>query len=94
MTPRRRLPPERDPGFRASAASVTVSVNAANNQAPVVTITAPSNHATFFQGSAVTFTGSGTDAEDGARALSGGVVRLEGRQLGGQADRARAFELE
>ncbi len=50
----------------SASASVTVSVNVANNQPPVVTITAPSNNATFFQGSAVTFTGSGTDAEDGA----------------------------
>ena len=49
----------------SASASVTVSVNAANNQPPVVTITAPANNATFFQGSAVTFTGSGTDPEDG-----------------------------
>jgi PKD repeat protein len=47
-------------------ASVTVSVNAANNQPPVVTITAPANNLTFFQGASITFTGTGSDPEDGA----------------------------
>ncbi|MDP3154525.1 MAG: PKD domain-containing protein [Archangium sp.] len=47
-------------------ASITVSVNTPNNAAPLVTITAPANNTTVFQGSSVTFTGSGTDAEDGA----------------------------
>jgi hypothetical protein len=48
------------------AASVTVSVNSPNNQAPTVSITAPANNATVFQGTSLTFTGTGTDAEDGA----------------------------
>ncbi len=47
-------------------ASVTVSVNAPNNQPPTVNITAPANNATVFQGQSLTFTGSGTDPEDGA----------------------------
>lgn len=47
-------------------ASITVSVNVPNNQAPTVTITAPANNTTVFQGQSLTFTGTGTDAEDGA----------------------------
>lgn len=56
-----------------ASASVTVSVNAANNQPPVVNITAPANNATFFQGSAVTLTGTGADPEDGA--LTGAALQ-------------------
>lgn len=49
-------------------ASVTVSLNTPNNTAPLVTITAPANNTTVFQGSSVSFAGTGTDAEDGALA--------------------------
>ena len=55
-----------DSAAATASASVTVSVNAANNQPPVVSITAPANNATFFQGSSITFTGTATDPEDGA----------------------------
>ncbi|MBL8936822.1 MAG: PKD domain-containing protein, partial [Archangium sp.] len=50
-------------------ASVTVSVNQPNNQPPVASITQPTTSPTVFQGSAVTFAGTGLDPEDGA--LSG-----------------------
>jgi hypothetical protein len=48
------------------SASVTVSVNQPNNQPPTATITQPASMQTVFQGTAVTFAGSGTDPEDGA----------------------------
>ncbi len=47
-------------------ASVTVSVNQPNNQPPVATITQPATMQTVFQGSMVTFAGTGADPEDGA----------------------------
>jgi PKD repeat protein len=49
-----------------TSASVTVSVNAANNQPPTATITSPSSMQTVFQGTSVSFTGTGQDPEDGA----------------------------
>ena len=54
-------------------ASITVSVNTPNNAAPTVTITAPANNTQVVAGSCVTFTGSATDAEDGA--LTGMALR-------------------
>jgi PKD repeat protein len=51
------------------ATSVTVSVNAPNNQPPTATITAPSSMQTVFEGTPVVFSGTGIDPEDGA--LSG-----------------------
>jgi PKD repeat protein len=50
------------PGGTATA-SQTITVNA--NTPPAVAITAPANGATFTTGSAVSFTGTATDAEDG-----------------------------
>ncbi len=47
-------------------AQVTVSVVAPNNRPPTASISAPATGTTVFQGSAVTFTGAGTDPEDGA----------------------------
>ncbi|HSG07883.1 MAG TPA: IPT/TIG domain-containing protein, partial [Longimicrobiales bacterium] len=47
---------------------ITVSVTSAN-RAPTAAITAPANGSTFTQGDNITFTGTGTDPEDGA--LSG-----------------------
>ncbi|MDP1919378.1 MAG: PKD domain-containing protein, partial [Myxococcales bacterium] len=47
-------------------ASITVSVNQANNQPPVATITLPATMQTVFQGASLTFTGTGADPEDGA----------------------------
>ncbi len=46
-----------------------VVVNVAANTAPVAAITSPAGGASFTQGSSITFTGSGTDPEQGA--LSG-----------------------
>jgi PKD repeat protein len=48
-----------------TSASVTVSVNAPNNQPPTIMITAPATNTTVFAGASVTFTGTGSDAEDG-----------------------------
>ena len=45
---------------------ITVTITAAVNQAPTATITAPSQDTTATQGEAVTFTGTGSDPEDGA----------------------------
>jgi PKD repeat protein len=42
------------------------------NQSPTATITVPTNNGSFVQGTAVTFTGSGQDPEDGA--LTGGSL--------------------
>ncbi|MDP3237173.1 MAG: PKD domain-containing protein [Myxococcales bacterium] len=47
-------------------ASVTVSVNAPNNQPPTATITSPASMQTVFQGTSLTFIGTGQDPEDGA----------------------------
>ncbi len=52
-------------------ASVTVSVNAANNQPPTATITSPTSMQTVFQGTALTFIGTGQDPEDGVLMGSG-----------------------
>lgn len=54
------------------SASVTVSVNAPNNQPPVVAITSPANNTTFFQGTSLTLVGTATDPEDGV--LSGAAL--------------------
>ncbi|MBK5096886.1 MAG: PKD domain-containing protein [Gemmatimonadetes bacterium] len=45
---------------------ITVTITAAVNQAPTATITSPSQDTTATQGEAVTFTGTGSDPEDGA----------------------------
>lgn len=55
-------------GLSASQ-SVSISVNAPNNQPPTAAITAPANGFSTFAGTAITFTGTGTDPEDGT--LSG-----------------------
>ena len=52
-------------------ASVQITITAPN-QPPTATITAPTNNASFAQGTSVTFTGSGQDPEDGA--LTGGSL--------------------
>ncbi len=49
--------------------SITVMVN---NASPVATITSPSNNSSHFVGSTVSFTGTGTDVEDGE--LSGDAL--------------------
>jgi large repetitive protein len=50
------------PGIAVESAGVVVS---AANTAPVATITAPANNANVVEGTAVTFTGSANDTEDG-----------------------------
>ena len=50
-------------------ASVTLTIaTTATNKAPTATITAPASGASFAQGASVTFSGSGSDLEDGALA--------------------------
>jgi len=44
---------------------ITVTITAAVNQSPTASITAPSQDTTATQGDAVTFTGTGSDPEDG-----------------------------
>ncbi|MFO0597689.1 MAG: PKD domain-containing protein [Myxococcaceae bacterium] len=56
----------RDSQNATGTASVTVSVNQPNNQPPTVAITQPTSMLTVFQGTSVTFAGTGTDPEDGA----------------------------
>jgi hypothetical protein len=46
--------------------SATVDYTVAGNQAPTAEITAPADSAEFFDTDLITFTGTGTDAEDGA----------------------------
>lgn len=58
-----------DAGGLTNTTTSSVAVLAPANQAPVVAITAPTSGASVVQGTSVTFTGSGTDNEDGA--LSG-----------------------
>jgi hypothetical protein len=47
------------------SASVSITVNPIGNTLPVATITNPSHDATFTEGEEITFTGTGTDPEDG-----------------------------
>jgi uncharacterized protein YjdB len=49
------------PGGAAASASITVDLG----QAPTATITSPANGARFAEGATITFSGSGTDPEDG-----------------------------
>jgi hypothetical protein len=61
-----------DSGGSTKSASVTVVVKAPVNSLPTVTISSPSNGASFSAGSTVTFNGSASDAEDGT--LSSSIV--------------------
>lgn len=58
-----------DAGGLTDALTKSVTVNAPANQLPVASISAPAIGASFVQGATITFTGAGSDAEDGA--LSG-----------------------
>jgi uncharacterized protein YjdB len=49
------------PGGAADTATITVDLG----QAPTATITSPANGASFAEGATITFSGSGTDPEDG-----------------------------
>jgi hypothetical protein len=50
----------------SAVATISLTVSPGTNQAPVATITAPTNYALAAPGASVTFTGAGVDAEDGA----------------------------
>jgi PKD repeat protein len=54
---------------------ITVTITLAVNQAPTATITAPSQDTTATQGDAITFTGTGSDPEDGS--LTGPSLQWE-----------------
>jgi len=55
-----------DSGSLSGSDAISITINAAPvNQAPVVTITAPANGSSFTEGTAIGFTGTATDAEDG-----------------------------
>ena len=54
---------------------ITVTITSAVNQAPTATISAPSQDTTVTQGDAVTFTGTGSDPEDGS--LTGTSLQWE-----------------
>ena len=62
-----------DSAGATGSASVGISIVQAGNHAPVATITAPADGAAVFAGTAVTFSGSATDAEDGP--LSGSALQ-------------------
>ena len=62
-----------DGGGLATAAQVTVTVNAANT-APGVTITAPASDPNATAGDPITFTGAATDAEDDDTALTAAIA--------------------
>ncbi|MDQ2767473.1 MAG: hypothetical protein M3Y30_09990 [Gemmatimonadota bacterium] len=52
--------------FSQSLVSAQADAPPPFNQSPTATITAPANNASFVQGASVSFTGTGTDPEDGA----------------------------
>ena len=54
-----------DSDGRTDSDSITVTVNAAANTAPVVTITNPTTGATFTDAASIPFTGTASDAEEG-----------------------------
>lgn len=73
----------------SDAVTITVgeSSSASDNTAPVATITAPSTNVSFAIGEAITFTGTGTDAEDGD--LTGNALLWSSNRDGGLGTGAR-----
>ncbi|MDF3066671.1 MAG: hypothetical protein K0R38_2272 [Polyangiaceae bacterium] len=63
-------------GF-GSATSNAATLTVTSNQAPSVSITAPSVGATYTGGSTLTFSGTGTDAEDGTLPASAFTWRID-----------------
>jgi len=59
-----------DPDANHESLVYVASIAPASNNAPVVTITAPADGSSFANGSAISFAGTATDAEDGNRAAS------------------------
>src|SRR5205823_4974914 len=60
----------RDTSGKTGSRSVTVTVQGAFNNPPVVTILAPSSDATFGYGSSILFAGTAVDLVDGDRSAS------------------------
>ncbi len=54
-----------DSGGLSASDTVSITINAAPNTAPVVTITTPSGNISVVEGTSVSFAGTATDAEDG-----------------------------
>jgi hypothetical protein len=54
-----------DSGGLQASQQVTVTVNATTNSAPAVSIGSPANGASYSQGSAISFSGSASDTQDG-----------------------------
>ncbi len=54
-----------DSGGLSSSDVITVTINAVSNTAPSVTVTNPSNGASFTDGDSINFAGTATDTEDG-----------------------------
>ncbi|MEQ1852352.1 MAG: hypothetical protein ABMA01_12255, partial [Chthoniobacteraceae bacterium] len=54
-----------DSGGLTGSASITVNIIASSNTAPVVTITAPASGSSYASGTAVTFTGTANDTQQG-----------------------------
>jgi hypothetical protein len=75
-----------DPHGIAGSASVTITIT--SNQAPVVTITSPTNGASFPVGETITFAGSATDPEDGALT---GMVLVWASNIDGQLGTGGSF---
>ncbi len=73
-----------DDGGATDTAQVVITVNAAANQPPTATITEPAEGATFAVGQTVTYSGTGTDPEDGdlpASAFSWSVIGPDGKTV-------------
>ncbi len=77
--------------FTTRIAHIDLGGGGPSNTAPTVTITAPANGSTFTAGSAVTFSGSANDAEDGqlSAARSRGRPAATARSARARASRAR-----
>ena len=54
-----------DSGGLTGSDQITVTINAAGNTAPTVSITGPGDGSSFNEGDAITFTGTASDTEDG-----------------------------
>lgn len=71
-----------------SSPQAVVMVTVVANQIPTATITSPANQATFAPGATITFTGSGTDHEDGVLA---GAALVWHSSLDGQIGTGSSF---
>lgn len=67
-----------DPGGQVGTASMTLTISPPINTPPVVSISSPSNNASFIWGTSITFSGSANDTQSGN--LSASLVWLSGVQ--------------